>query len=574
MVAVTGERSQYQPLASDLNASFQLHLLLHRKVFGSQVKKAMLAGTLNKSLIIFVALLCLVCSAFAQEPQPAKKAPRPNPANTPREPRPAPPVVTIVHRLNGLKMFRMLLRSEEQVEAIARLDDASNLTDEVHANIIAGLALDDGQTIAAWLPDAEAEFGPSIFAADPFDAVQVQASAPLRQQKLKNRRFPFNGGMFGSPDLTVIGPDGKRLDAEYVGLDGATGLSILRLSSGNVLNNAGMSADSVDEGQNVRLLNPEPAARRRPAANGSLYVRVGTTFGKVHSIKRAPDTVGVARVKVRSPRLSLANIGGIAVNDAGEAVGIVDAVEGTEATILPTAMIRRAATRVLSQHASVPRPWLGVKGEPVAHLSFDEFKNQGWKFERAASLLERQRGILLTSIAPSSPAAFALLRAGDVILQVNNKDVQNGDDFSWMLDEAGPSSSVTFTLARPNRTVDETVKVQLSGLFDPSMAFGFSSGSFVPPSLMSQGIETVALQPMVAAQLGATSGVLIVYVDPSSTAFEAGLRPGDVIESIDGQPLVATGSPVISTTGKPSRFNIVRKKQRLVVTLNPTDKKN
>src|SRR4030095_9160191 len=57
-------------------------------------------------------------------------------------------------------------------------------------------------------------------------------------------------------------------------------------------------------------------------------------------------------------------------------------------------------------------------------------------------------------------------------------------------------------------------------------------------------------------------------------AFEAGLRPGDVIESIDGQPLVATGSPVISTTGKPSRFNIVRKKQRLVVTLNPTDKKN
>jgi C-terminal processing protease CtpA/Prc len=106
------------------------------------------------------------------------------------------------------------------------------------------------------------------------------------------------------------------------------------------------------------------------------------------------------------------------------------------------------------------------------------------------------------------------------------------------------------------------------------MAFGFSSGSFVPPSLMSQGIETVALQPMVAAQLGATSGVLIVYVDPSSIAFEAGLRPGDVIESIDGQPLVATGSPVISATGNPSRFDIVRKKQRLVVTLNPTDKKN
>jgi serine protease Do len=471
-------------------------------------------------------------------------------------------------------MFRMLLRSEQQVEAIARLEDASNLTDEVHANIIAGLALDDGQTIAAWLPDAEAEFGPSIFAANPPEALQPPVPGPLRQQRLKTQRFPFSGGMFGSPDLTVIGPDGKRWEAEYVGLDGVTGLSILRLKNGNLLNNTRTGAESVDEGENVRLLNPEPAARIRPPVNGSLYVRVGTTFGKIHSIKRAPNSIGVTRLKVESPRLTLANIGGVAVNDAGETIGIVDAVEGPEATILPTAMIRRAATRVLSQHASVPRPWLGVKGEPVAHLGMDQFKNRGWKLERAAALLEGQRGILLTSIAPSSPAAFALLRPGDVILKVNNKDVQNGDDFSWMLDEAGPSSSVVFTLARPDRTIDEKVKIQLSGLIDPSMAFGFSFGFSSSPSLMAQGIETVALQPVVAAQLGATSGLLIVYVDPSSTASEAGLQPGDVIQSIDGKPLVATGGPVISATGSPSRFEIVRKKQRLFLTVNPADKKN
>ena len=217
--------------------------------------------------------------------------------------------------------------------------------------------------------------------------------------------------------------------------------------------------------------------------------------------------------------------------------------------------------------------WLGVKGEPVAHLGMDQFKNQGWKWERAASLLERQRGILLTSIAPRSPAAFALLRPGDVILKVNNQDVQNGDDFSWMLDEAGPSSSVVFTLARPGRTIDEKVKVQLSGLIDPSMAFGFSFGFSPSPSLMAQGMETVALQPVVAAQLGATSGLLIVYIDPTSKASEAGLQPGDVIESIDGKPLVATGSPVMAA-GSSSRFEIVRKKQKLFLTVSPPDKKN
>jgi len=471
-------------------------------------------------------------------------------------------------------MFRMLLRSEQQVEAIARLEDASNLTDEVHANIIAGLALDDGQTIAAWLPDAEAEFGPSIFAANPAEVTQPQVRTPMRQQRLKTQRFPFSGGMFGSPDLTVIGPDGKSREAEYVGLDGVTGLSILRLKEGNLPNNEATSTVAVAEGEDVRLLNPEPASRIASPVIGSLYVRVGTTFGKIHSIKRAPDSIGVARLKVESPRLTLANIGGVAVNDAGETVGIVDAVDGPEATILPTAMIRRAATRVLSQHTSVPRPWLGVKGEPVAHLGMDQFKNQGWTLERAASLLEGQRGILLTSIAPSSPAAFALLRPGDVILKVNNKDVQNGDDFSWMLDEAGPSSSVVFTLARPNRTIDEKVKVQLSGLIDPSMAFGFSSSFSPSPSLMAQGMETVALQPFVAAQLGATSGLLVVYVDPSSTASQAGLQPGDVIESIDGKPLVATGGPVASSTGSPSRFEIVRNKQKFSLTVNPPDKKD
>src|SRR6266850_143729 len=69
----------------------------------------------------------------------------------------APQVVTILHSLNGLKVFRLLLRSQEQVEAIAKLDEAFKIAGEVHTNVIAGLSLDDGHTIVAWLPEAEAE---------------------------------------------------------------------------------------------------------------------------------------------------------------------------------------------------------------------------------------------------------------------------------------------------------------------------------------------------------------------------------------------------------------------------------
>src|SRR6185503_11860960 len=48
----------------------------------------------------------------------------------------APQVVTILHRLNGLKMFRLLVRSTEELGTIARIDDAFRINDEVHTNVI------------------------------------------------------------------------------------------------------------------------------------------------------------------------------------------------------------------------------------------------------------------------------------------------------------------------------------------------------------------------------------------------------------------------------------------------------
>lgn len=488
-------------------------------------------------------------------------------------------VVTVVHRINGLKLFRLLLRSEQQVGAIGNVDEAFNFTDDVHTNIIAGLAIEDGRTIAAWLPEAEVELAPSFFSPVPPSA--PEAKRPKRaptppSPRVVARDFGFRPGMFGRPDLTVIGSDGRQMPAEYVGFDGASGLSILRLSDSNLtvdeLNNDG---PSLGEGENVRLFNPEPASNSRVAMAGSpgLYVRMGTTPGTVLSVKRAPAGGGVARFKVKSPRLSLANIGGVAVNEAGETIGIVDAVQGYEATILPTALIRRAARRVLAQHASVPRPWLGVKGEPVARMNLEQFQKQGWALERATSLLEQHRGILLTSIAPNSPAALAALRAGDVILKVDNEDIQNGDDFSWLLDQAGPSQSVTFTLARPDQIHEEAISVELSGWLNPAFGFGFNKDGLPGRSLVTQGIETIGLKPGVAARLGANAGLLVVYVDPSSVAFEAGLLPGDVIESIDGKTLLSDSLVLPNPSGAASTYSVVRKKNKLTVIVPAPEQK-
>lgn len=503
--------------------------------------------------ILTVAGLAMWCAtAMAQTPAPAPSPRRP--VVPPRAvarvgDRRAPQVVTIVHRLNGLKMFRLLLRSEEQVQAINGLDSAFKLMDEVHTNVIAGLAMDDGETIVAWLPEANLEFAPPRF-----------------PQSFGNSSAAFNFSFDDAPDVSVIGPDGKALLAQYVGFDATTGLSILRVDEKNVLPAVVPRGEPVDVGEDVLLFGPEPVSKTQSLDN-NLYVHIASLAGRIQNVSPAP-TGEVARIKISAPRLSQANIGGVALNQAGDTVGIVDGLEGNEATVLPLASIRRAAQRVLQRRSSVPRPWLGVKGEAVSALQLNQILNQGWAADRAATLAGDHRGIMLTSIVPDSPAAHAELRAGDVILKVDDKEIQNADDFTWSLDQAGPSSSVQFTVARPDRPVAEALNVKLSSMLDPAAGFGFRNRFPTAKglSLIDQGAETIALRPGVASQLGTMAGLLVVYVQPGTPAFEAGLKAGDVIQSINGKAISALNASL--PLKPPLALQVLRKKEKLVLKLS------
>lgn len=499
------------------------------------------------------ALLCGAV-AVAQTPAPPPKKPAP-PLRVSVDKLPsAPQVVTIIHRLNGLKMFRLLLRSEDQVQAIANVDSAFNLQDDVHTNVIAGLAMDDGETIAAWLPEAEVELDAPLPPVAP-------APRPPKPPRGPVAAFP---GRFFEPDITVIGPDGRRLTANYIGFDAVTGLSILRLAEKNAVPINVIKDEPVNAGETVLLFSPEPVAKARAMAGQGLYARIGALEGRVQDVVAAPSG-GVARFKVAAAKLSHANIGGVATNEAGETIGIVDGLEGNEASILPTALIKRAAQRVLEQQASVPRPWLGVKGEAVAELKLDQILNHGWEMQQAAALAEMHRGIMLTSIVPDSPAAMAALRPGDVILKVDNKDIQTAQDFTWWLDQAGPSNSVEFTVARPDRPSAEPLNVTLSGKMDQTFSFTFRNGDAKGSPLLEQGIETVALKAPVASQIGTTAGLLVVYVEPFTAASDAGLQAGDVIQSINGKPV-----SMFKASTQPASFTleVVRNKAKLKVVVN------
>jgi S1-C subfamily serine protease len=90
-----------------------------------------------------------------------------------------------------------------------------------------------------------------------------------------------------------------------------------------------------------------------------------------------------------------------------------------------------------------------------------------------------------------------------------------------------------------------------------------------PNALLGDGIEAIALKPKVASRFGSSGGLLVVSVQPDTDAFKAGLRPGDVIESIDGQPIYSgAGLMTLPTTpAVRSTCVVVRNKEKITLKL-------
>lgn len=518
------------------------------------------------SLLIMPALLSGTSAIIGQTPTAKKRATQDS-VIVERQTA-APQVITVIHRINGLKMVRLLMRSGEGLRAVDSMDEAFAMTGQVHTNIIAGLSLDDGQTVAVWLPEAEVEIETTVAAPTVGTEVAIPQSGPMAMAV--RRAGTKAQGLLGRPDISIIERDGKRLEAQYVGLDGPTGLSVLRLSTPTARGPMNVADAKVSPGQRLRLFSPEPVRESTNPGGDSIYVRIGETEGLVGDIVR--DLAGeIRRIKIQSLKLSPSKVGAIAVNDAGQTVGIVESVANGEANVLTLAIIRAAAKRVLEHQASVPRPWLGVTGESVAFASLDRIVGQGWETSRARSLLERRRGILLNAVAPGSPAALAELHAGDVIVSVNNTDVKTTEEFSMLLNEPA-GTPIRFEFVRPKTDIAQQVIIKLSEARGPF----FTIQKFFPApagdqnlftgSLLDHGIESVPLSSSPGATTLRAHGLLVVQVQPSSAAFAAGLRPGDVIEAIDEQKISSLSSEgKLNLTTSRYVLRVLRGKERLVI---------
>ncbi|HMG73567.1 MAG TPA: PDZ domain-containing protein [Pyrinomonadaceae bacterium] len=476
----------------------------------------------------------------------------------------APQVVTIVHRLSGVKMLRFLLRQGEDPSTIYTFDSEA-ISNDAHASIIAGWALNDGRTIAVRLPQAGAELE---FAALPFSGPEWKAqTAVAGSTRLMRVWNP------PEPDLTVITRDGRKLRARYVGLDGQTGLSVLQVNALVLPPLTEEVTRELSQGQGVQIFAPERTTPEGEGSSRNIYVKVGEVDTKIFTLTKGAGKL--ERLTVRGAGLSPLVIGGIACDQAGNTLGIVESIEGGDARIVPADTIRAAARRVLERQASVPRPLLGVVGEPVEFAKRAAFLANGWHEDQLTDLLRKNLGILLTAVGPGTPAALAKLYPGDIIVRVNQEDIESSEEFSKVLGEAGSGQQVQFLVRRPSAPAPFPIDVKLGGSFDPVFKYRFEFPAIArkPGWLAGLGVETIAISPKSLAQLGAENGVLVVAVEPESIAARNGLREGDVIESIDGRVLRrgAATAGVEFNRRKRHVLSLVRKREKKQVILEPIE---
>jgi S1-C subfamily serine protease len=496
--------------------------------------------------------------------RPMKRVPTPTARVTvlPSDVKVAPQVVTIVHRLSGVKMLRLLRRQAGEAGVIETIDPETLMSD-AHASIIAGWAMDDGKTIAARLPQAAAEF-------EVTETLKILPGEKARMATTTAFAFP----RAPEPDLTVITNDGRKFRAHLVGLDVETGLSILQLNGIATIASRKESTTTISTGEGILIFAPEPAMTNAPATTRNTYVKIGQLDATVAEVTRS-KAGELETLKVRSGKLSPDVVGGVACDQMGTTVGIVESIDGGDATIASADVIRAATRRVLDRRGSVPRPLLGISGEPVEQATWAALVARGWRDEQVKELVKSQGGILLTSVLPQTPAALAKLRPGDVIVRVNQTDVKDAEQFSKLLREAGSGERVDFTVMRPEVSAPFSVPVTLGGSYAP-----FEMNSWMPriPSppfvgFQNFGLQTMALTREVALQMGARNGFLVLTVESGGAGGKAGIREGDVIESIDGRALrggAFAANPVFARQKKHT-LTIVRNREKKQVVVETND---
>jgi serine protease Do len=145
-------------------------------------------------------------------------------------------------------------------------------------------------------------------------------------------------------------------------------------------------------------------------------------------------------------------------------------------------------------------------------------------------------GAVITQVEPGSPGAKAGLKVGDVITQLDGREVSDAGALQVEVGQKSPGSTVHLQVMRDGKSVEIPVSLEAMGSRDKSDSESASTEHGKP----RWGVGLSDITPEVREQLqapGDLHGAVIQQVQPGSPADNAGLQSGDVILEVDRKPV-------------------------------------
>jgi serine protease Do len=328
--------------------------------------------------------------------------------------------------------------------------------------------------------------------------------------------------------ITVILPDRTEYAAKLVGKDPASDLAVLKIVPKSPL-------PFVKFGDSTK------------ARVGDWIVAIGNPFGIGSTVTAGIVSAlhrntggGSDRFIQTDASINQGNSGGPMFDMNGNVIGINSQIlspTGGNVGIGFAIPSEQAVPIIdtLRKGESVKRGYLGVQ---ISQLSDDMADSLG---------LPKNNGEFVQGVEPGKGADKAGIKAGDVIVKVNNRNVTPDDTLSFIVSNLPIGTNVPIELIRNGKRLNVTATVgqrppeeQLAN-FSRQPEDDFSDQDQQSTKAATQDLLGIAVQPLtdaIAGQLGiptSTKGLVISAVDPSSDAGQKGLRRGDVIITANGQ---------------------------------------
>jgi len=312
--------------------------------------------------------------------------------------------------------------------------------------------------------------------------------------------------------ITVTLRDGRQMEAELVGSDPETDVAVIRIPP-----------------ENLTAVKPADSDALRV---GDYVVAIGNPFGLGQTV-----TSGIVSALGRSglgiegyedfiqtdASINPGNSGGALVNLRGELIGINTAIfsqSGGNIGIgfaIPVNMSLHIMEQIVS-NGEVDRGFIGIATQDLSP-------------ELAEALgVKNQGGAVVVNITQGSPAAEAGLQAGDVIVSINNAIVNGAADVRNRIGLLPVGTTITFEFFREGKKQKLSTKVSSRKEFTALAA---------PTNLRLKGIKFRDLDAS-SPYYGRIEGVLVNEIDQDSVAWRSGLRQGDIITSINREPVATT----------------------------------